>query len=228
VVAVLVGSAFVPPLTTANNLATSTVYAYGGMVNLLLPPGGSALENRTTTLRIDFSYAYQGNGVFFGPGDIMRVWLWVPASNAFVPVAIIQNNPNASLVTWLQGVLNGTLMAQNIITVNSSELQVNKVTDDVITANLTVPENITIGDPFAPTLKALNFTLPPIALEVRGFDGQFNDQVINALPSGWNVTTAITAEPAWVRVWIPQWLGPTYWMAEGTNNLQVVTTYTSP
>jgi len=226
-IASLIGVTFMQPFTVAVNPDT-VVYAYGGGVTLSLPPGGSVLANRPTVLKIEFWHTYNGQGEFFGPGDVMRIWLWVPANNAFVAVALIQNNQNASLQPWFAKLLNGTALGQNVVTVNPDQLMITKVERNVLRVNLTTAVNIAIGDPLPVALKALNFTLPPLVMEVRGFDSPFSDQAVTNLPSGYNVTATTINLPAWVRVWMPQWLGASWWTSDGVEMLRMVVNYYAP
>jgi hypothetical protein len=226
-IGIMLGAILVQPFSVAAT-ANTTLYAYGASVILSLPPGGGTLANRPTVLKIDFWHAYAGEGDFFGPGDVMRVWLWVPANNAFVGVALIQNNQNSSILPWLAKVLNGTALSQNVVIVNPSQMQMTKGDCGVLMINLTTPINVSVGDPLPAALKALNFTLPSLAITVRPNGNSFEDQAITNLPSGYNVTAATINVPAWVQVSIPQWLGATYWMTDGVSMPQMVVTYNAP
>lgn len=208
----------------SNSTPTSTIHGTGGNVILQLPPGGDALADRPTALQITVSKVTSGEGEFFGPGDIMQVLLWVPQANSFVPVALVNNNPNPDLVSWMQsGPLNGTPIAQNILIVEPQELEI-EINGDVVMANLTASQNITLSGP----MSGLSFSLPPVTLEIHGLGGSFSSTTSSALPSGWNLTQTFDAQPAWVRVWIPQWLGSGYLAAPGTMVMNSTTAYTSP
>jgi hypothetical protein len=104
----------------------------------------------------------------------------------------------------------------NIIQVADKELEVHRH-GDVLTANLTVPVNISLPFQFWPppfnAIGDLSFTLPPTALEFRGIDDAFKDEIplLKLLPSpplsGYTITMATVSKPAWVRLGMSQWTG---------------------
>jgi len=51
----------------------------------------------------------------------------------------------------------------------------------------------------------LSFDLPPIALEVRGFDSHYREDSEGTLPSGYASSAYYVRKPAWVRLWIQEW-----------------------
>jgi hypothetical protein len=178
------------------------------------------------TFKLEFWHTTNGTGNFPGPGDFLRIWVLVPQLNLFSPVAMVVSNPNSSAaVASVKEVVNGTAIAANVIAANSSQFRISNTTSTVIVANLTIPITITLGTPLPITG---NLTIPPIAIEVRGFDTPFTETSQTALRSGYNITTTTTAMPAWVRLWIPSMLGPTYWMTEGTLAIQSIDTIEPP
>jgi hypothetical protein len=213
------------PTITGNSI----IYTNGGTVTLHLPPGGGALANHPTDLQIIASHVYAGDN-FGGTGDTLQVLAWVPTLNSYVPVAVITNNPNPQLYTWLKGLLAGSPAEQNIIQIQGSPdpLEVHS-TGDIATAYLTMPININIGDPFPSYFKALNFTLPPLTLEFHPIGAAFQSSTTTKVPSsGWTILQSAWVEPAWTRVWIPQWLGSGPLAMDGTITLDANVTYISP
>ncbi len=208
----------------------SILYATGGMVVLHMPAGGGALANRPTDLLITASNVYHGEGVFFGTANTLQIQVWVPPLNSFLPIATITDNNDPNFLTWVKSLTNGSAISQNIIQLQGSPdpLFVGR-TGDIVTVNLTVPVNIAVGDPFPAYLKALNFTLPPFTLEFRSIGAAFQTSTTTVSPtSGWTIQTSAWVEPAWTRVWVPQWLGSNYLATDGTITLDANITYISP
>jgi hypothetical protein len=105
------------------------------------------------------------------------------------------------------------------------DIEVRKCGDTLI-VNLTVPLAITLpAVPFGGS-----FTLPPIALEFRGLDGTYKDEMTATLPSGWKYAAKSTNKPAWVRTWIQQWTAGTSdpFKFAGTLSPYQTATYTPP
>ncbi len=215
---------------STGNTGNSIIYATGGTITLHLPAGGGALANHPTDLLITASNVYNGEGVFFGPGNTLQLQLWVPTLNSFLPVATITDNTDPNFLTWIKVVTNGSVVAQNIVQVqgNPDPLFVGR-TGDIVTVNLTMPVNISIGDPFPAYMKALNFTLPPFTLVFHPIGAAFQGGTTTAIPtSGWSIKTSAWIEPAWTMVFIPQWLGSNYLASDGTITLDANVTYISP
>jgi hypothetical protein len=206
-------------------LDTEYVFGSGADVILQLPSG---VPSHHTDLK--FAVQHGNKQSTKGAEDVMSVFIWVPTRNAYTRLAIITDNPLTAEST--KKMYAGMVTAQNIILVADNELEVWKK-GDVLTANLTKAIPIIIGDPAPQWAKDLNFTLPPIALEFRGFDQTFREEESGAFApsppySGWTFSTASVNKPAWVRVWIRPWLGTTVYTTVGTLNVQLTQTFTPP
>jgi hypothetical protein len=196
-----------------------TNYGSGGSVHIQLPPG---IPSHPTTLQID---AYNlDKRSSFGAMNIMMIWLWVPSSNGYAPVALISDSSNPDFYDFAETLFSGSPVwappagMTNIFKVADKELEV-RMRGDVLTANLTVPISITLPDPLGGS-----FILPPTTLEFRGFDTAFSE----TSSLGSLTTTDFISKPAWVRLWIPQWAGgiPTEFV--GTLWIHLKRTYTLP
>jgi hypothetical protein len=205
-----------------------TFYGSGGSVILQLPEG---IPSHPTTLSIEV-YDFDKRSSL-GAMNVMVVYLWVPAKNSFVSVAIISDNPNPDFFAFTKMLLSNTPVwappvMPNLFQVADKELEVRRH-GDVLTVNLTVPISITLPDPLGGS-----FTLPPTALEFRGIDDVFKDEgTVSLLPSpplsGYTIKMTFMGKPAWVRLWIPQWTGgPAAFMFDGTLFMHVTRTYTPP
>lgn len=206
-----------------------TFYGSGGDVILQLPSG---VPSHPTNLRVEV-YDFNKDSSF-GAMDAMFVAVWVPAVNRYFAGAIISDNPNPDFYAFAKTVLNGTPFwsplagMENIFQVADEELEVRRH-GDVLMANLTKSINVTLSTiPWGG-----NFTLPPIALEFRGIGDVFRDEASTLLPkplmSGYTISQTFLDKPAWVRVWIAQWLGslPVY-RTVGTLILHTARTYIPP
>lgn len=207
----------------------TTFYGSGGDVILQLPSG---VPSHPINLRFEV-YDFNKESSF-GAMDAMFVAVWVPAINRYFAGAVISDNPNPDFYAFAKTVLNGTPFwsplagMANIFQVADEELEVRRH-GDVLMANLTKPINITLSTiPWGG-----NFTLPPIALEFRGIGDVFRDEASTLLPkplmSGYTISQTFLDKPAWVRVWIAQWLGslPVY-RTVGTLILHTARTYIPP
>jgi hypothetical protein len=204
-----------------------TFYGSGGSVNFQLPQG---IPSHPTALMIEV-YNFDKRSSL-GAMDVMPVYIWVPARNAFTTVAIISDNPNPDFFAFAKTLLNNTPVwtppiMPNLFQVADKELEVQRH-GDVLTVNLTVPINITL-----PASLGGSFTLPPTALEFRGIDDAFKDEgTMPLLPSpplsGYTIKMTFTGKPAWVRVWIKPWTGPFPITFDGTLFMHVIRTYTPP
>jgi hypothetical protein len=191
-------------------------YSAGGNVILQLPPA----TGHPTDLMI-VAYDVEKRSAF-GAGDIMVVYLWVPALNMYLPVADIIDTSNPDLIAWAKAIFAGLPIAQNIIPVADKELEVWKC-GDVLTANLTVP--VTIKLPAVPF--GGDFTILPIAIEFRGFDETFRDKSTGVFPSGWKYSITRIERPAWVQVWT-SWVSIGTYRNVGTLYVHETATYTPP
>jgi hypothetical protein len=204
-----------------------TFYGSGGSVFFQLPSG---IPSHPTALQIEV-YDFDRRS-YFGAMDVMVVYLWVPAINSPVTVAICSDNPNLDFFAFSKMLLNNTPVwtppiMPNLFKVADKELEVQRH-GDVLTANLTVPLNIALPD----TLGG-DFTLPATTLEFRGIGDVFKDEgTMTLLPSpplsGYTIKMTFIGKPAWVRLLIPQWTGPFPITFDGTLFTHVTRTYTQP
>ena len=184
--AVLITAIFIPAIAQTNQdpngtSGNSIVYLTGGIVTLNLPPGGGALAGRPTDLQIEGYFVYDGDEIWFGPGNSLQVALWVPERNAYVPIVLINDNQDPEFLTWVQGVTSGSPAAQNIIILEDNPVVT--ASGDIITVNLTVPVDIKFGDPLPAFWKTLNFTLPPITLEFHPIGAAFKADLVTTNPT---------------------------------------------
>lgn len=223
--AVIIAVATVIPALAHNNKPSGpTLYSSGGHVTLQLPPGTPTYPpgpvGHPTALRFYVDDVDRRSA--FGAADLMLVSMWVPAYNRFVPVAYILDNPAYS--DLLKAAWAGYIGPQNIFTVADNELEVWR-RGDVVTANLTKAIDVK----FTTLIKAYNFTLQPTAIEFRGIDSAYMEpEETTNLPSGYKLTITSIDKPAWVRVWIPAWLGSDSLEFAGVLNLHETMTYIAP
>jgi hypothetical protein len=234
---IIAAAAVIPALAHGNKSdddksdSLTTFYGSGGNVKLQLPPGDPSHPTDLDFVVFDFDRRST-----FGSFDAVIVALWVPKLNGYVPVAVVSNSPNPEFFNHAHTVLGGTPPwnpvkgFSNIIQVSDTELKINKH-GDVLTAELTVPVEIALPfqnlPPFA-FLGDLSFTLPPIKIEIRGFDSTFKDEAVSKTLSGYTITQNTINKPAWVRVWSAPWLGFAPQYTAGTLFMHVTRTYTPP
>ena len=212
-----------------NNDSLVTFFGSGGHVVLQLPQGS---PSHPTTLAVEIFHFNERST--FGAFDVMIIYNWVPARNAFSPVAIITDSSNPDFYDFAKKVVLNTAIWNpsagmlNIFQVTNNELKI-EMQGNVLTANLTVPVSITLTTAFGG-----NFVLPPTALQFRGFDNAYNDETsIPFLPSpplsGYVITMDLLDKPAWVHLWNTQWTGSTaFFEFDGTLYQHVTRTYTPP
>jgi len=231
--AIIAVAAVVPALAHGNQSGDDkrgsliTFYGNGGSVFLQLPTG---IPSHPTTMQIEV-YDFDRRS-YFGAMNVMVVYLWVPARNSPASVAICSDNPNPDFYAFAKMLFNNTPVwtppiMPNIFQVADKELEVRKH-GDTLTANLTVPLNITLPAPLGGS-----FTLPPTALEFRGIGDAFNDEgTVSLLPSpplsGYTITMKFIGKPAWVRLWIKPWIGVFPISFDGTLFMRATRTYTPP
>jgi hypothetical protein len=235
--------AVVPTLAYGNNRycdnsdSLTTFYGSGGNFNLQLPLG---VPSRPTDLHfVVFDFDRRST---FGSMDALIVALWVPALNGYASVAVVSNSPNPEFFDHTYTVLGGTPVWNpaagmfNIFDVSDTELEVHK-RGNVLTAELTVPLDLALDfSKVTGPLKVLgdlSFTLPPIKIEIRGFDSIFRDEAVQKLVphpplSGYTITQNTINKPAWVRFWSTPWLGAAPQYTTGTLYVHVTRTYTPP
>ena len=93
----------------------------------------------------------------FGAEDwlVVNLWLETPKGHAFVPVAVVQDNPRSAAVR--KAVLAGTPAGQNIQVVKKDELQV-RIQGNTLFAGWTVPIRL-----------LSSYTLPPCCVLFEGY-----------------------------------------------------------
>ena len=224
-----------------------TFYSIAGAVILQLPPApnktGTGTPAHPTDLAIQVAH-WQKSSAFGAVGhDLLFVALWIPQKNAYHPVAYITSNNDTDFLNLTKTAWNGTWIwferklvpspfFRNVITVEPDKLEVARH-GDVITANLTREVNVYLpfyglGGEWA-AWGNQTFTLPPMSLEFRGIDTSYKDEMALTLPSGYTLTEAGWAKPAWISVNIPQWLGNnTHFRAAGDTKHNWKVTYTPP
>jgi len=210
---------------------TQVAYYSGGDVTLQLP--SPAVPSHHYNLRIVARDLDKRS--YNGAEDYMVIYVWAPSypgGGRFVPVALISDNQAG--VDFVKMIYTGYLigLSQNVIKVEDKELEVWKE-DDVLMANLTKAIDIKIGDPAPQYGKDLNFTLPPLTLEFRGFDEVFKEEgAPTTIPvgtgKGWTSQSTAWKKPAWVCAWIPAWLGSIAYTTVGTFDKKVINTWTPP
>ena len=177
-----------PPSPKSSNI---TDYSNGGKVGIQLPPGMPAHP-----VSLVISVTHIDNRSTYGGPDVMQIFLWVPAMNSFVPVAILSTNTNTSANTWIKSVVNGTPIwsppaLQNYFVPTPSELQVT-VNNSVVIANLTTSVNVTLPDALGG-----NFTVPAMTLMFVPIASGFAHNETTMIPSSnWTINSMHTDVPA--------------------------------
>ncbi len=205
---------------TTNNVV---IPGDGANVNLQLPEGSIS---RPVNLRITVAHVTESDGTIV---DVMQVFAWVPARNAYLGIAILSTNINASAIEWVKSIVNGTPIwtppaLMNYFTPTPEQLQITIDNDNVLMANLTASFNVTL-----PEALGGNFTLPPMTLMFRPIAPGFAHEETMVVPfSGWTVQLSHTEVPAWVRAEIPMWSANAPVETVGTLMLNGTTTYIPP
>ena len=231
ITAVILTVAVFASTMTVNSTNASVSIAYGrhGEVTLQLPTAIPARPNCLRLIAGDID-----NNSALGARDALFVFLWIPVYNNFIPAALITDgSPEA--ITHFKTIYNGSPvwnppLEPNIINVSDTVIQVWKQ-GDVIIANLTAPQKITLpfdqmnGTQFQ-AFGNQTFTLPAMTLIFRPVGSAFSyEENLQVLPhpplSGYIVNITSVQSPAWVQVSIPQWLGSGPFEATGhiCNNL---------
>lgn len=227
-VAILTGAVVIAqtPTPTPSTTANITTYADGANVILSLPQGNTThpLDLRIAVSDIDARSDYGGP-------DTLSVYIWVPARNMYVPVAILSTNTDPDAITWIKGVMNNTPIwtpptMQNFFTPTANQLKV-YMDGDTLWANSTASYNITL-----PAQLGGNFTLPPMTLMFipigEGFCHQETTVLAKPQYSGWTIQMSHIDVPAWVRVVIPAWTGSAHIENVGTMMLEGTAVYIPP
>lgn len=191
-----------------------TYYATGGGVTVQLPEGVPA--HPTTLIFAALHVEKRGDYPIRGPHDVFAVYIWVPALNSFLPAAVFSDHPNPAHHDLMKAMYIGTPLwipglMENYFVPDDEELVTRKYGDNFF-ANLTVGVHVSLNftnspNPQMTALGDLSFDLPPIALEIRGFDTPYREDSQMSLPSGYSSSASYVRKPAWVRVWIQNWTG---------------------
>lgn len=223
-------------VATINAPANDSVYGEHGEVIVQLPQP-SNLPNTTmpshpTTIRIVANSIDERSS--YGAGSTLLVQLWIPAANAFLPVAQVFTNPNPDLMVYMQKVFNNTPiwnpLMPNLIKVNSQSLNVWRE-GSLIIANLTTPVTITLPFNQMTTASASfgnqTFILPPLTLTFHPTGNPVPLHESTTLTSsGYTNDINSLMSPAWVRVDIPTWVKGAWLECSGhicTDLIQVTT-----
>jgi hypothetical protein len=148
-------AAVVPALAHGNqcdddkSASLTTFYGSGGNVVIQLPQGIPSHPTALGILVLDVD-----KWSTFGAMDIMAVSIWIPQLNSLFPVVVISDSTNPDFYAFFKTVyINSAIWAPpimpNIIQVADKELEVHRH-GDVLTANLTVPVNISLPFQFWP------------------------------------------------------------------------------
>jgi hypothetical protein len=169
-----------------------------------------------------------------GDEDDLEIYVWCaayPGGSRFVWLGGITDAQAG--VDFLKAIYTGILGAETAKKVEDKDIEISKK-GDVLTVNLTKAIVYEIGDPWPQYLKDLNFTLPPMTLEFRGFDEVYKVEGAPATvtpPSsgaGWTQQRTDWRKPAWVEVSIPAWYRTALIHTEGYINTKFVMTWTPP
>jgi len=216
------------------DIVTST--GQHGEVILQLPTG---VPSHPTCLR--FVATDHDDMSEYGAGDELTVALWIPQYNGFMPVAIISDNTNPGVYTFVKSVYNNTFVwntiMHNVFNVTDNSLNV-WGQNGVITANLTIPINITlplnlmVNTTYA-TWGNLSFTLPPMTLTFHSIGDSFVfEESVALLPhpplSGYTYKVDSMQSPAWVTAEIPTWIRTAWLETSGHICTQVKMVATPP
>jgi hypothetical protein len=206
--------------TPSNNVVNTS---NGAIVSIQLPQGvpSHPVNLRISVMAIDNTSTSEG-------GNVMEFYLWVPAMNSYVPVAIVSTGTNQTVISLVKSIVNGTPIwtppvMMNFFTANASQLQVS-MKDQTLMANLTTSFNVTLPDSLGG-----NFTIPPMSLMFIPIASGFAHNETTVVPSSnWTISLSHTDVPSWVRVSIPMWLGSAPMEVVGTMLVNGTTTYIPP
>jgi hypothetical protein len=208
-------------------------YGNGAIVALQLPPvGGNMTHPVNLRLMVTDIYGSSEGDIPAAGIDVIQVFVWVPAMNQYVGVAILTTNTNQTAIERVESIVNGTPIwnpptMMNFFVPTADQLQVYMDNDDVLFVNLTTSVNITL-----PAALGGNFTLPPMTLMFRPIAPGFAHNETAVLPkppySGYTMQLMHTDVPAWVRATIPMWLANAPVETVGTMMLDGVAIYIPP
>jgi hypothetical protein len=216
-VMIIAVAALAPTVAVArkkNDDDSLTYYANGGQVTVQLPDGEPS--HPTSLIFASMHIERRGDYPIRGPHDVFAVYIWVPALNSFLPVAVFSDNPDPAHHDLMKEIYIGTPfwipgVMENYFVPAEDEL-VTWSRGDMSFVNLTVGAHVSLNftgspNPQMSALGDLSFDLPPIAMEIRGFDSTYREDSEGALPSGYTSSAHYLRKPAWVRLWIQNWTG---------------------
>jgi hypothetical protein len=226
--AILTGTAVIAQTPTPTPSAKSNITAYsnGANVAISLPQG-----NTTHPLDLRIAVSHIDPRSDYGGPDTLSLYIWAPAMNMYVPVAILSTNTDPDAITWIKGVMNNTPIwtpptMMNYFTPTTNQFKV-YMDGDNLWVNSTASYNITL-----PAQLGGNFTLPPMTLMFipigQGFAHQETTVLAKPQYSGWTIQMSHTDVPAWVRLVIPAWVGNSQVEVVGTMMLDSTTVYIPP
>jgi hypothetical protein len=227
--------------STSNNSSVKE-YVNGGIVTLQLPPAPDAAppaDPRTPSHPVDLVLAAFDidKRSTHGAYDVLQISLWIPDTNSYVPVAVINDQTDIDGEEFLKELWGNTPVwmnlpfpppdFQNIISVADTDLEVSRERswtyrgfggdhDSSNTFKVTLTQPVTIHIPFnllpAPYSAWGNqtFTLPPLTLTFHEIGDKFKFEETNSalVPfSGYTVKMSGNRVPSWVQVNIPAWVG---------------------
>ncbi len=232
---IMIGAVLTPTLAHndhKNPPATDSMKSYGtgGYVLLQLPSPSTPSHPYNIRLGIRDFDARSING----KEDYLSIYVWCtnfPGGSRFVWIGGISDSQAG--IDFVEEIYTGYVGAVNHIKVEDNELKITKQ-GDVLTVNLTKAIKFEVGDPWPQHLKDLNFTLPAMTLQFRGFDQEYKveDAPATLAPpasgAGWIIEASYLRKPAWIETSIPAWYATTIIHSEGYINMKFVETWTPP
>lgn len=235
---VILVAVFAPALAYNNDHGkkdSSIIVTYGqhGEVILQLPSGTPSHPTNLRLIANDYDKRSH-----FGAYDTLVVALWIPAMNAYVPVAHINSISNPDLDAFLQTLYANTPVWNPVMhnIFDTSALSVWRK-GDTIMANLTssvtvtLPFNLMVNTPYV-SWGDLTFVLPPMTLTFQtiGHGSPYEEALTLTSPpfSGYTLQIKSWMSPAWVKAQIPTWVSGAWLECSGHICTNLVSTSTPP
>jgi len=205
-------------------------HGYGGYVLLQLP--SPATPSHPYNLRLAASHFDERSAN--GEEDYLDIYVWspqYPGGSRFVWLGGITDSQEG--FDFMKAMYTGYVGAEMTKKVEDKDIEISKK-GDVLTVNLTKAIVYEIGNPWPQHLKDLNFTLPPMTLEFRGFDEIYKEEgapttlAPPASGAGWTTQRTDWRKPAWVEVSIPAWYRQFLIHDVGYINTKFAMTWTPP
>jgi hypothetical protein len=247
----------IPSIALNAPSASGTLKAYGYSGEVLLQLPSPSIPSHPYNLR--FLVQHYDERSAHGKEDVLGIYVWstaYPGGSRFVWIGAIRDNQAS--IDFQKAMYGGVVGAENQMKVEDKELEIWTETasaqsgngrwnwdeygryvwgadgGEVLKVNLTKAVTFNVGDPWPQHWKDLNFTLPPMTLEFRGFDEVFKDEVPPATlappysGAGWTQQITAWRMPAWVEVTIPAWYRAINSYVVGQFNKKVEITWTPP